>query len=165
MLYYTSLIYFVPCKPELLFFWTLYWSITLDLYTHLRIYYDCSMNRLSTEQPVESTVCSLFFSKEIKSDGSFHVPEDCQLNLLYWPLHPELFLYWRVSVFPLHELSFRFSDKPRFSPFVDILFTKIYFSIHIVLKMSHGFHFLTSKTWNTLFDKQPFWIASKQIFL
>ena len=30
--------------------------------------------------------------------GSFHIPEDCQHYLLYWPLRPERFLYWRVSV-------------------------------------------------------------------
>ena len=47
----------------------------------------------------------LIFSKEINSDGFFHVPEDSKYDLLYRPLHLELFL-WRVSMFPLHRLSF-----------------------------------------------------------
>ena len=37
---------------------------------------------------------------------SFYISEECQDDLLYGPLHFNLFLYWRVSVFPLHWLSF-----------------------------------------------------------
>ena len=48
-------------------------------------------------------ICS--FYKDINNDGSFHVPEDYQHDLLYWPLYKELFLYW--SVFPHQGLSFQ----------------------------------------------------------
>ena len=35
----------------------------------------------------------------------FHVPENCHYDFFYWLLCQELFLYWWVSVFPLHGLS------------------------------------------------------------
>ena len=44
------------------------------------------------------------------SDGSFHVPKDCQQDF-YWPLCPEHFLCRMVNVSPLHELSLRFRDN------------------------------------------------------
>ena len=56
-------------------------------------------------------------------DEYFHVQEDCQHDFLYKILHPEFFLYLRISVFPLHGLSFfmqTHSDKPKLSPFVNI---------------------------------------------
>ena len=46
------------------------------------------------------------FFKEINCNESFHVPEDCQHDLLYLPLCSKLFLYKRVSVFPLYGLYF-----------------------------------------------------------
>ena len=56
---------------------------------------------------IGSAVYSCTFFKEISSDDFFHVSEDCQHHLLYSLPRPELILYQRVIVFPLHRLSFR----------------------------------------------------------
>ena len=100
-----------------------------------------------------SIVYSCIF--EINNDGSFYVSEDCQHDLIYWLLYPELFLYWRVSVLPLHQLSFRHfahSGKPMFSPFVKIFLTKICFFVKIT-------HCSENFIWVTLshqeFDDRP----------
>ena len=73
---------------------------------------------LLKELAVGSIVYSDTFFKEINTHGSFHVSEDCQHDLLYWPLYLELF----QSVFLLCGLFFFFffffffrpicSDKP-----------------------------------------------------
>ena len=55
---------------------------------------------------IGSTVYNISTFLEINRDGFFHVPEDCQHDLLFWPLRSELILYWRVSMFLLHRLSF-----------------------------------------------------------
>ena len=39
---------------------------------------------------VGSIVYSCIFLKEIIADGSFHILEHCQHDLLYWPLHLKL---------------------------------------------------------------------------
>ena len=44
--------------------------------------YNCQKNTLFTVKA---------FFKEISTDGSLHVPEDCQHYLILWPLCPELF--------------------------------------------------------------------------
>ena len=41
---------------------------------------------------IENTVHNCIFFKEINNDKSFHVPKDCQHDLLYWLLCLELFL-------------------------------------------------------------------------
>ena len=56
---------------------------------------------------IGSTVYICTFLEEIKCVVSFHMLESYQQDLLYWLLHPELFLYRRVCVFPLCELSFQ----------------------------------------------------------
>ena len=63
---------------------------------------------LPKEIAVRITTYSCTFFKEINTYRSFHVSEDCQRDFLYLSLSSELFLYQRVSVFSLHELSFRF---------------------------------------------------------
>ena len=40
-----------------------------------------------------------FYFKKINRDESFHIPEDYKHDLLYWLLHPDLFLYRRIGVF------------------------------------------------------------------
>ena len=69
-------------------------------------------------------------------NGFFHVPEDYQHDLLYWLLHPELFLCWRVGVFPLHGMTLTgdHKAKPIFSTFVKI--TSLYKS-HVLLCKFH----------------------------
>ena len=45
---------------------------------------------------------------QLKSDVFFYVLDDGLHNFLYCPLPAEHFHYRRVSVFPFHDLSFRF---------------------------------------------------------
>ena len=60
---------------------------------------------------MSSTVYIGTFIKEINCVGSFHVSEDTQHDLLYWPLILELFLYKRGSVFPRRGLFFLLCGK------------------------------------------------------
>ena len=73
--------------------------------------------------------CCNFFNKTNCHAQNFNVPENCQYGILYWLLSPELFLYWRVSVFLLHGLSC--NGNPMFSPSVNIFLTKTCSSVHI----------------------------------
>ena len=61
---------------------------------------------LPHEMPIGSTVYNCTFFKEINSDGSLHILTDNQHNLLYWPLHPELFCLPKKSMFLFHRRSF-----------------------------------------------------------
>ena len=60
------------------------------------------------------------FSKEINSDGSFHVPVHYQHDL-YWTQHREHVFYKRINGFPFYWLSFPLrivAAKPRSSRFL-----------------------------------------------
>ena len=65
---------------------------------------DKQVEILPKKLAIRSSVYSCTFSKKIISHGSFHVPEDCQHNLIYCLLCLEL-LYQRISAFTLHGLS------------------------------------------------------------
>ena len=99
-----------------------------------------------------------------------------QHGCLYWTLRPELFLYRRSTVFPLHGLLTQTCcGKSMFSPFLNIILPKTGFSEHTTdySAILHGFHFSASKNMSTdscssknpLFDLSPFWMVSKEIFL
>ena len=67
-----------------------------------------------------------FFSWK-SNDGSFHVSEHCQRDLLYWPQHPEPFFTKKSVCFHFMNCLFwlrLFSGKPMFSHFVNILWLK-----------------------------------------
>ena len=89
------------------------------------------------------------FFNVINSDGSFHVPEDCQDNH-YWPLRPELFLNQKTSVFSLHGLSFRFTYNVA-KPYLvhwQISFDWKHASLHpsnIIQGISYGLYFSATK--------------------
>ena len=53
---------------------------------------------LLMELAIGSIVYNCIFFKEINSYGSFHVPEHCQHDLIYWQLHWKLF-FTKVSVY------------------------------------------------------------------
>ena len=65
-----------------------------------------------------------YFVKEINSDGSFHVLEDSQHDLIYWVLHLEHF-FNRVSTLWIVFLIQTHNSKPMFSPFVKIFGLKL----------------------------------------
>ena len=99
------------------------------------------------ELAIGSTIYSYTFFKEINGNNSFHVPEDCQ-NDLYWPLKPELFLYWSVSMFTLHSLSSQLRlvvANPHLTHFSQK--NKTCFSVHITHSsiISHSLHFSVIK--------------------
>ena len=65
--------------------------------------------------------CKLF--KEMNSNGFFHVSENYQHHLIYWPLHPELFFTGEsVTFYFVVFLTQAHSGRPIFSPFVNIFF-------------------------------------------
>ena len=100
--------------------------------------------------------CWTFF-KEICTDGSFHAQEDCQCELLYWSLHPEL-IFTGVSV------CFHSMDS--------FILTKTCSSVHITLIL-HRWNFLSARNLMTeplskpgsLFDLESFQLAWKEILL
>ena len=94
---------------------------------------------------------SFTFFKEINSSGSFLISEDCQNDLLYWLLHLELFLYWRVSMFPLHRLFLTQASggKLIFNPLIRKFLTKTCFFIHISYSS-------VNFTWVALLNHQKF---------
>ena len=90
------------------------------IYIYIYIHESHSINYwiLHKELLIGSTVYCCTFFKGINNYGSFHIWEN-------WPLCPELFLYWSISVLPLYGLSFQprlVSGKPMFSPFVKNFF-------------------------------------------
>ena len=128
------------------------------------------------ELAIGNTVYSLFFFKEISSHGSFHVPENCQHDLLYRRLSPEHFLYGRVSVSTSWTVFLTtHRGKPMFNPFVNIFLTKTGFSVNIThcsvnfiwfaLFNHQKFHDRPQFKPGAVFNLLPFWIASKQILL
>ena len=145
-----------------------FWSVFLSLSNHQFIMF---IQILSNELAKASTVYIHTFFNKIKSDGSFHVQEEWQHHLLYWPLHPELFLYQRVSIFPFHGLSFWFRFIVANSFFLN---TKTYFSIYTTYSsiIFTWFAILSYQKLDdrqlfkpgALFDLPPFWITSKQLF-
>ena len=88
-----------------------------------------------------STVYSWNFFKEINSNVSFHITEDCQHPLLYWLLCLEFFYFLEshcVSTSWAVSLTQACCGVSIFSSFVKIFLTKTCFSVHI----AHGLHFL-----------------------
>ena len=72
-------------------------------YIYIYIYIYTRRKNLTQELVIGSIVYGCNFSKEINhNDESFSVQEYCQHDFLYWPLHPEHLLFWKVN-----ELSFR----------------------------------------------------------
>ena len=68
-----------------------------------------------------------------KNNALFYFPEECHLDLLYKSLRPELFLYWRVSVF-LPKTVFSTSalrSKATFRSAVKIFWIKNCISVRI----------------------------------
>ena len=63
---------------------------------------------LLSESAIASTICHKTVFEEIKSDRSYHVPEDCQYDLLYWPLLAKLSIYSKDNMLPFQELSILF---------------------------------------------------------
>ena len=58
----------------------------------------------------EALFIATLFSRNFNCDGSFHVSEDCQHDLLWRLQCSELFPYRRVSVFPFNLMSFQLRD-------------------------------------------------------
>ena len=141
------------------------------------------------ELAIGNTIYSCTFFKEINSDGSFHVPEDFQHDLLYWLLNPELFCFTLLESLCVSTQNFLLlenqcvstlwtiistqacSDKPMFGSFVNIFWQK-----HI----NHTFFFKFSMACTSqppkkideilLFKPRTLWFATilnspKQIFL
>ena len=102
-----------------------------------------------------SKVYSLTFFREINCDGYFHVSEDCQYHL-----------YSRVSLFPLHGLSFQLGLKSFINAFFFLLEHSSLYISHYSLNftwytfLSHKIWWQTSiQAWNM--DLLSFWIAAK----
>ena len=113
-IYYSILSYLFYHKLLLLIIYCPYIKLyhigkTLHIYIYIYIMRIVHQIRriLPKELVIGSIVYSYTFFKEINCDGFLHVPEDCQHGLLYWLLCLKHFLYWRVSVFPLHRQSFQ----------------------------------------------------------
>ena len=78
-----------------------------------------------------NTVYSCTFFKEINGDGSFHTHEDCQHDLLYWPLHVELFdsgLKWKTHVYLICKLFFSLKHA---SPYISYILQLISDSLYL----------------------------------
>ena len=82
---------------------------------------------LPKEFTIESTIYSGIFFKEINGDGSLHVLEHCQHNLLYWHGTYSLPESQCVSIPFLTQAC---SRKSMFSSFVNILFYLKHASLH-----------------------------------
>ena len=108
--FFSLLVKFLVTKLYCILF--CYYCLTTMHKSQMLLKYKCNSIRwiLPKELAIGSIVYSCAFFKEINSDASFHVPEHCQCDLLYWPLHQELasfhvpeycqhdLLYW-----PLHQ--------------------------------------------------------------
>ena len=110
---------------------------------------------------IESNVYSWTFLKAIKSDGSFHVPEDCQHCLLYSLL--ELYLYQIFSMFPFHGQSFWLGlvvANPCLAH-LSALFWLKHDSISIRITVFTWFAFLSHKTFDdrSLCKPGAFWFV------
>ena len=57
----------------------------------------------------KETVYRCNFSKDINMNKSFHVPDDCQDDLLYRQLHPEFSFIGESECFHLMDNSFNLS--------------------------------------------------------
>ena len=68
---------------------------------------------------IGSTIYSCTFLKEINSDGTFHIPEHYQYDLLYWPLWVEYFFAesWCVSILLSFQLRLLVAN-----PYIDFFF-------------------------------------------
>ena len=98
--------------------------------------------------------------------GFFHVLENCQHHLLYWPQRPKLFFFY-------HGLSFRrrpVNDKPMFCLFVNIFdrnmllnTLQIFFYKFYIIRVSSPPKKLMTTLYSSLkLDLSLFWIGSKQ---
>ena len=54
--------------------------------------------KLLKKLPIGRTFNSRNSFKEIINDVFVYVSEDCLHDLIYWRLHPKLFLYWKITV-------------------------------------------------------------------
>ena len=97
---------------------------------------------------IRSTAYICIFFLEIYCDGSFHVPQDCQYDLLYWPWYLELFLsLWVKSIaFPPNWLFLQFRlvvAKLFLTHLLTHFFIKTFYSLHIT-------HFFINFIWLAL---------------
>ena len=84
----------------------------------------------------DGNIYSCTFYKEINNNCLFHTLHDYRNDLLYWPLHSELFsffFYWRKVLFFLFWAVFSIktlSGKFMFNPLESIVLTKTRISVY-----------------------------------
>ena len=126
---------------------------------------------LSKEKAIGSTVYSW---KSIVMGPFMH---QNTVSMTFFTEHLKLFLNQRVSVFPVHRLSFWLRltcGKPIFSSFVNIYKSKICLSVHITNSSVNFTWFVLLSHQNLdersvfkpgpLFDLPQFWIVSKHFW-
>ena len=119
------------------------------IYTHTLKAHSISKVNLSKESATGSSVYNCNFIKGINNDESFHIQEDFH-DIFYKLLCTVLFLYQRVSVFPLQTLFFLTqarSVQPMLGYLKRFFLTEICFSVHIT-------YYSVNFTWFVLFTYQ-----------
>ena len=93
-------------------------------------------NPVDSKGPITANICVyIYIYTYIDSDGSFHIPEDCQHDLLYWLRYLEPFFFYSIFSglsFPLRLRVASLCFNPFVQTFVLLKHTSLYTS-HVVL--------------------------------